>query len=793
MQDEQVSSVAAEAEPREPDYRLDAGSPASLLLEACIADARNNTARGDRDRADWNNLLKYRGDHYKIWDRGTQRYVDRGYDPEKGGLPEYVPRPYTNVFANKIDGISAILAQAEPAKEVTPATDDAEDIAAAKVAEDAIPVLLEEIGYIDDIKARAAQLVTLTDKVFLFPYYDTDPRHGTDTIPDYQCTGCGVVIPAEEVADDAGEFPPCPECGEPLEMAVDPTTGAAIGQEAPIGRLCCELVPGFEVSLPSSARVADALKVPWVLTHTRMSVEDIERRWPEARALKLSERKGGQSSNAGLSRHFADAMAGLAAPSRSSRDGGSAGGTDPVVYRIQHDPISTDRYHFPQGLVATMVDDQLIEAGPLPVSDSDGRPLKSVVIWQYAPAPGSAFGKPPADDLAPLQDSRNILEALCMLILMHDAAPTLYIPLSVTLESEPTGAPGETVYYRSVNPGEKPFKERGLNPPEAIYRHIEIIDQKMDEVSKLNSVLQGARPAGGEQTLGEIEILQERGMSAFRPATDRLVAVEKQLCRLLLNIARESMWSPRFRQIMGENGEWDVQQFAGADLRGNIDISVDSASAWPKSPMMERMMLKEAFAMGLFPPPMQDPELAQKCLTMLNLARLKPSLDLDRKQVGRKLSAWKAATMPQEILPPDPVKENLPIHLLLLTNFLKTEEFDGIEKANKPLGQAMSQHVQMIGMLLAQQQMAAQAPPDDRKPAEKGDDSALKGAVDSGALTPAAAAPQPADPMQAMTQMGALTPAGAMPQGGVSIDQMTDARMLLPVQQAPAEGAGPPM
>ncbi len=779
--------------PRDPDYRLDADGPASLLMRACIADARNNTARQERDRADWNNLLKYRGDHYKIWDRSTQQYVDRGYDPEKGGLPEYVPRPYTNIFGNKIDGIAAILTQAEPAKEVNPSTADDRDVSAAKVAEDAIPVLLEEIGYTDDLKPRASLLVTLLDKIFLFPYYDTDPKYGLDVIPDYQCTGCSVVIPSEEVADDAGDFPPCPECGEALQMAVDPMTQAPIGREEPIGRLRCELVPSFEASLPSSARVADATQVPWVLTHTRMDIEEIEHRWPDAKRLKLHERRGGTSSS-GIPRHFADSMAALSSPTRASRQA-PGGGTDtnPVVYRLQHDPITTDQYHFPDGLTAVMVDDQIVEATPLPVTDGRGRPVKSCVIWQYAPAPGSAFGKPPGDDLAPLQDSRNIVEALALLILMHDAAPRTYIPMSVTLENEPTGAPGENIYYRSVVPGEKPSSERNsLGGIDALYRHLEIIDAKMDEISKLNSVLQGSRPTG-DPTLGEIQILEERGMSAFRPATDRLSAMEKQLCKLLLYIARESAWSPRFRQILGENGEWDVQQFSGADLAGNIDIDIDSASAWPKSPLMQRQMLKEAFAMGLFPPPLQDPELASKVLTMLNLAHLKPSMDLDRKQVGRKLSKWKQATTPAEIAPPDPMRENLAVHALLLGNFLKTEEFEALLEANAPLAQAMQGHVAMIGQILAQQaaaQMAAQTP-DDRSPAEKGDDSALTAALDSGALVPADAQP---DPMAALMEAGALTPADAVPQGGMSIDQMTEARLVLPVMPAgPAGGAGSPM
>jgi hypothetical protein len=282
-------------------------------------------------------------------------------------------------------------------------------------------------------------------------------------------------------------------------------------------------------------------------------------------------------------------------------------------------------------------------------------------------------------------------------------------------------------------------------------------------------------------------------MSAFKPATDRLVAMETQLARLLLWIARDSAWSPRFRRVLGDTGEWDLRQFSGADLRGAFDVTIDPTTAWPKSPLMQKMQLREGFAMGLFPPPAQDPELATKVLAMLNLSTLKPSLDLDRKQVGRKLDRWKQAAAPQDILPPDPLKENLQVHFVLLSNYLKTDTFEEFEAANAPTAAAMKQHVAMIGQMLAAQAaaaMAAQRPakPDTRAPAEKGDDSTLRQAVDGGVLKPAASA-QPADPMAALTSSGALRPAETMTPQGPSIDDLIAARALTPV----SSGAEAPM
>jgi hypothetical protein len=791
-----AASSAPGTDTREADYSLGGDSPAAKLIQSCIVDAQSNHARKDRDRQDWKNLLFDRGGdaQWVIWDRGTDRYVERGYDPERGGLPEWIPRSSTNLFSNKIDGVAQILNQSDPAKEFAPSTTDDEDLATAEVAEQAVPVLLEEISYNDDLKPRANKLVCLIDKVFFVPYYDADPKYGTDVIPDMRCLDCKVQVPPSEGTDEEGNALPCPGCGQPLEVAVGPR-GELLGEAHPIGKLCCELIPSFEASLPKAARVADARRVPWVLFHTRMSVSEIERRWPKAKALELSARGRGAAPgpSSGLSRHFADAMTMLSSPRRAQEGKGGEAHPDPVVYRLQHDPVVTDDVSFPEGLYAVMVDDQLLEAGPLPVADDKGRPVKSVVIRQYDAQPGTAFGKPPADDLVPLQEDRNTVQSLIMMILMHDAAPRTFIPLGVSLESEITGIPGEHIYYRPGPGGEKPTTEFGINPPEGLYKQLELIDQKFDEISKLNAVLQGATPEGGDKTLGEIQILQERGMAAFKGPLDQQVKAERQLVRLLLWIARDSAWSPRFRQVMGESGEWELQQFVGAELGGSIDVLVETTSAWPKSPLMQRMMIREAIEVGALPPAAQDPELAQKLLSLFNLAELKPSLDLDRKQIARKLDRWKAAQMPQEILPPRPDRENLPLHFLHLTNFLKSEPFELLETQNPAVAQAMVMHVQQISAMLAQQAAAAAAAqqpqkPDTRTAREKGDDSALKGAVESGAIVPAGAVPPPPDPMQALTAAGAIVPAGAQAPQGRSLDELLEARALTPLAGMEAQG-----
>jgi hypothetical protein len=789
---------ASKAAPREVDYGLD--GPARLLTEKCVKDAQNNTARLDRDRQDWLNLLFERGgaeNHYVIWDAGTNRWVTRGTDPKKGGLPEWMPRPVTNIYANKIDGIISILNQSEPSQQWKPNTDDDEDLATADVCDNAVEVLRDEIDY-DQLRTDINRQITLTDKIAVCIYYDNDEKYGTEDITALQCQACALDPEAEEsyflpmdLPEEASDV--CPNCGGPLAEALDPRTNQKLGVTYPIGRMCASFHPGFEFSLPRSARSHRADKNPWILFHARQSWEDAIREFKD-KAATLKDRTGWKSSS--VQRHYADAMRRLTSPRAATTSAAGGGGQDdgPILYRLYHDPIDDGEFYFPDGLYTVQLNDQLIEAGPLAfkqlLPNGEERPFKNVITRTYRSTPGNPFGKPPADDLVSLQYTRNLLEALLMAILLHHASPRTFLPLSVTLEKPITGVPGEVIPFRSTTPGEVPVTTQGTNPPEGLFKWIEQIDAKFDMLSKLNAVLQGDRPEGNP-TLGEIEILKEKGESAFTEPMLEMIRFEKQVSRMLLWIARDTVWTDRLRQVQGDNKAWEIEQFNAADLAGNVDVDIDPASAWPKSNLMDRLKLQELMKMGVFQMFAQgQPELATKILEKYGATEFLPSLDVDRRQVMRELDRWRAARDAAEIRPPDPVVHNLPVHMLYKLAFLKTEEYELLQEHNPPLAMAMRAHVEMIQQTLAMQAAAAAAaanpqPAGKDTGAPSGD--ALNEAVNSGALAPAKAV-KPGLTLEDAIADGVLQPAGAAEaarQASLpSIDELTAAGAMRPVTHA---------
>jgi hypothetical protein len=463
---------------------------------------------------------------------------------------------------------------------------------------------------------------------------------------------------------------------------------------------------------------------------------------------------------------YADQMRDLSAPVTAAGDhvGGASTPSGPVIWRLWHDPIDDDDFFFPDGVFLTVLEGQEQEDGvldftPLPFKDNSGQCFKNVLIRQFAAGPGSQFGKPPADDLAPLQVQLNLALSLAFLILMHHASPRTFLPTTVTLHDDLTGMPGKVIRFNTLRPGDKPITEPGAGFPEGLKWFLEFIIASFDTISKTNAVLLGQRPEG-DPTLGEIEILQERGFAAFQEPLEQLVAFERRLSLKLLHITRECGWAQRFADVVGDDGEWRLRAFTGADLDGHVTVDIDLATAWPKSPSLTNMRVAKAFELGILNP--QDPEVSEEYLKTNDLLQFKKSTDADEGQVNRQLDAWKHAQTPQEIAPPEDWWR-LDYHLFRKTQFLKSELFEQMRTERPDVAAAVLAHVQQLRAMqqaaaMAQAQAAGGGPP-AAEPA-KGSGGALEHAIASGALKPKGG-PGARGALREALAAGAVRPKGA--------------------------------
>jgi hypothetical protein len=748
------SAPAGDGAPRQPMY--EDRQKVLALLERIQGDARQNAAKQARDRADLLSIRMERGgedNQWLVWDGSNNNYVTRPTNGE-AGLPEWFFRATSNHLGSTVDGIAAILNQSQPAKNFYHTRDDDQSRAAAEVAEMADPVLMEELGYPRNLRPRLNKLVTLTNLAALVVDYDLDPKHGLEDIPVLQCAGCGAFVDAMDAPnpDDT-----CPECGGELDWASfpqgHPQAGMPVTKPYPKGKMHGELLSSFEVALPRTAQTAHEDEVPWVATHQRWSVEDAISRWAQLKAVLNVSSTTGASAGRSTSQTYADQTRSLSAPITPGSQQGLSAQTQkgPVIWRVWHDPIDDEDFYFPGGLYCAVLEGEelVLEATPLPYTDDDGRPFKNVLVRQYAHAAGSQWGKPPADDLVPLQKQLNLAQSLAFLILMHHASPRTFIPSTVTLNAALTGQPGKDITYRALVPGDRPHVEPGVGFPAGLQWFIEFIIETFEKVSKLNAVLTGQRPEG-DPTLGEVQILQERGMAAFQAPLEQLVGFERRLSLKTLWIARESAWAPRFARLLGENGQFKLESFSASQLEGHYTLDIETTSAWPKSPMLTNLRLQKAIETGILNP--MDPEVQDEYLRLNDLQSFKQSTDEHAAQVARQLAVWKQAVDPSQIEPPQPFWK-LDLHLFRKSLYLVTEEFEQQQQQAPLVAQAMIAHVQQLQLMLN--------PPAPVEP-QKGDQGALGKAVASGALKPGA----PVGPKGSKGALGKAVETGALKPAG---------------------------
>lgn len=518
-------------------------------------------------------------------------------------MPKWVPRPVTNKFAAIAASIIQVLSQREPSVSARAATDEPADLAAAMVADRALPVILQEAGD-EEARNMAAAWLALTGTVVLHPCYDNDPIYGTTFAQKSKCGICGAIFPPEEVPIGGK----CLECGKYTDPAID-ETGNPIGDDLPNGRVKIEVFSPFETFLDLEGRQQS--EIQRITVRRRYPIDVIRRRFDNP------DIQPDNSSNTGgmLGLNLLRAIA-YAATSGGGGLGYAAGrsGDDDQYVTVDcfWNRPCTD---YPEGLVAYFANDTLINedtvSDGIPYRDREGNPLWPWHIIQFDQVPGRTFGRTPLDDVAPKQEQRNKLESLMQLIVTRCASPQWLVPKNLGI-SEITGDPGQQIEYNwTMDRQSKPERISGENIPSSLMAWLEKIDSDMNEVSGVFEVLKGNAPAG--VTAGTaLRLLLERALTRYTPVARRYEKGWEACVRDLLAIFQQYAIDERVMKIAGPGNTWEIERFSRADIRGSIDVVVEQGSSLPKSQVGEQALITDLVNMQLIDP--TNPETQYKIL-----------------------------------------------------------------------------------------------------------------------------------------------------------------------------------
>jgi hypothetical protein len=280
---------------------------------------------------------------------------------------------------------------------------------------------------------------------------------------------------------------------------------------------------------------------------------------------------------------------------------------------------------------------QLAHAGPLPYKDSRGNPFLPFTWFPQQLVPGSGWSKTVADDVALKQAQRNRWESIIEMSGMSMGNAVWLLPEGSNVVNL-TGTPGQVIRYSPLVPA-KPERVAGQPINGSFVSYLEKIDADFEELAATFDVIKGARPEGVSAGIA-LQILNERGQSRFAPLFITWEVAWSQWSLQAIDIFRQFVTEPRMLQLQGRDGQWEVQKFLGADLRGHVNVVAEAGSALPRTNMAERAEIEQLISLGIVQP--MDPEQRFKILQVYGRTRFVETFALDAKNAVMEDEAFAA-------------------------------------------------------------------------------------------------------------------------------------------------------
>ena len=660
--------------------------------------AETNKLRYGIERVWYRNILFYVG---KQW----IRYDDKKRTWVRPNLPEWMPTPITNRFASCCDIICSVFSQVKPEVVFSPASTEDKDVQSAKAANQIADICEDESGF-RDLEDKLNTWLTQTGNVFIYTWYDFNPKHGTTQLPVYGCMNpeCGFMGTADKFGQEGNIA--CPQCGG---NQAQPTGGS---EDVPIGKMVTEVLPPFEIY--ADLQVENLKDQPYILRCSTLPISIIKQRWGQ----KAKDVKP-QGASPMLGQFYYQSLAYVT----NTTDTGFGSGTE-YGGGIQSDkatvwevfvPASTV---MPTGYHGFVCDKIELEGGPLEYHDGKGNPIITIIHIKAHDTPKRFFAKSLVDDLIHKQIQRNKLEAFIQLSAHRTSNPVWLLPQSCGVEGV-SGEPGEIIRYNDCNTANaKPERIGGVEITQSIFRWLEKIDKDFEELASTYDILKGSMPSN-VPTLGGLELLKERALSRFNPTIHNVERAMVQLRQHWMWIFKEHVTEPRKRLSKDPNGDWMAECFSNANLSGDVDVKAEPGSAAPRSMAYKQFIAGQLLQNQLLD--MNDPFTRMELLRTYHAEHFAQSLSDDIQDANREEGRFLAAAQPKDGQPPQdmttsfvvrPDVDNHQIHIASHIKFCKSDDF---RKLPPEVQQIFMQHLlqqkQMMVTQMQNLQMMQNPPP----------------------------------------------------------------------------------
>jgi hypothetical protein len=288
---------------------------------------------------------------------------------------------------------------------------------------------------------------------------------------------------------------------------------------------------------------------------------------------------------------------------------------------------------FPQGKMVVWCDTQIIY-------ESEAWPYQHghypFVKIDHVPIPGRFYGSSVIDDVIPIQKEFNKTRSQLIESKNRMSMPQLISPKGSVDPKKITSEPGLIIEYQ---PGFQPPQPLTLqSPPGYVIQELDRLQQDIDDLSGQYEITKGRTPPGVEAA-SAIAYLQEENDTRMYHTVASIEEAVQEIGFQVLNLVQEFWDEERMVSVVSQNSAYEAQVFKGSNLKGNVDLRVETQSMAPRSRAARQAFITELMKMGAIP---MDKGL--QYLQMSDLSSLYAEMQIDKRQAQRE--NWKMAQTP---------------------------------------------------------------------------------------------------------------------------------------------------
>lgn len=562
----------------------DAIKPVGQLKTAEDLNRKLDSLRRGRQGIDnqWRvSLAFYKGRQYTYYNRHTNRIESRPVDD--GEKPRYIVRLVSNQILTGAHSLLAKYTKTKPVMTASPGSGSDTDIKAAQTAERLLEYMWDELD-LDDKLGEALLWGIVAGQGYWKITWDPHAGKAMTFLLDPQ---------GQPILDDSLKD----LFRSRLEQAgVQPQE-----QTVYLGDVRVETMSPFDVYLDPSARVFDDAK--YAICVHNLDPDEIKTRWgvdvkPDAYPMPQ------------------DAML----PYGRSQE------SDPTVKAV-YIGYFLPNANMPKGRYVVWLEKpaKILEDGPWPY------PVNKLPLVKFpgVRVPGQIYDSSVVEHAIPLQKELNrtlsqIVEFKNLMIKPRVWAP--YGSVSTRMTSEP-GALYEYAPYDNHKPEVEPMPAL----PPYVFEHMKNIRDSLRDVFGLAEIAEGTPPPNVEAGVA-IDLLQEMASDRLAPTIKLIEVAIERAGTLMLSLAQEYYTEPRTIKIVGSGGSVKVKRFSQADIKGGIDINVESGSALPRTRAGRQARIMEYIDKGIL-----KPEHAYKYLDMGDMASVAREFAADEEHAQREI------------------------------------------------------------------------------------------------------------------------------------------------------------